>query len=58
MCLELIPIRQKDADPDADPHHFGNLDPHPDPDPHQIKIRIRIKVISWSGIRFNLRMTS
>ncbi len=54
MCLELIPIRQKDADP----HHFGNLDPHPDPDPHQIKIRIRIKVISWSGIRFNLRMTS
>jgi hypothetical protein len=29
---------------DADPHHFGNLDPHPDPDPHphQIKIRIRI----------------
>jgi hypothetical protein len=29
-----------DPDPDTDPHHFGNLDPHL----HQIKIRIRIKI--------------
>jgi hypothetical protein len=28
------------VEPDPDPHHFGNLDPHP----HQIQIRIRIKI--------------
>jgi hypothetical protein len=28
------------VDPETDPHHFGNLDPHP----LQIKIQIRISL--------------
>ncbi len=32
------------VDPDLDPHHFGNLDPHPETHPHQLKIQIRIRI--------------
>jgi hypothetical protein len=36
MAWPKASVVDPNPDPDTDPHHFGNLDPHP----HQTKIRI------------------